>query len=96
MTTTTELPATIGTIHDAPSARDIEDLVREHMPMVGHLVRELRDGATPASVRRLMAERRRMLGELGAILEGPQFHTSVQALHAAVAESDRTVEALIA
>ncbi|NMO56279.1 sigma-70 family RNA polymerase sigma factor [Actinoplanes sp. TBRC 11911] len=41
MTTTTELPATIGIIHDAPSARDIEDLVREHMPMVGHLVREL-------------------------------------------------------
>ncbi|HEX5205775.1 MAG TPA: sigma-70 family RNA polymerase sigma factor, partial [Actinoplanes sp.] len=41
MTTTTELPATIGTTHDAPSARDIEDLVRENMPMVGHLVREL-------------------------------------------------------
>ena len=41
MTATTELPATIGTTHDAPSARDIEDLVREHMPMVGHLVREL-------------------------------------------------------
>jgi RNA polymerase sigma factor for flagellar operon FliA len=41
VTTTTELPATIGITHDAPSARDIEDLVREHMPMVGHLVREL-------------------------------------------------------
>ncbi len=41
MTDATELPATIGTTHDAPSARDIEDLVREHMPMVGHLVREL-------------------------------------------------------
>jgi RNA polymerase sigma factor for flagellar operon FliA len=41
VTNTTELPATIGTTHDAPSARDIEDLVREHMPMVGHLVREL-------------------------------------------------------
>lgn len=42
MTTTTELPATIGTTtRDAPSARDLEDLVREHMPMVGHLVREL-------------------------------------------------------
>lgn len=41
MTTTTELPATIGTTHDAPSARDLEDLVRENMPMVGHLVREL-------------------------------------------------------
>ncbi len=40
MTATPELAA-IGTTHDAPSARDIEDLVREHMPMVGHLVREL-------------------------------------------------------
>ena len=41
MIATTELAATIGIAHDAPSARDIEDLVREHMPMVGHLVREL-------------------------------------------------------
>ena len=41
VTATTELPAAIGTTHDAPSARDLEDLVREHMPMVGHLVREL-------------------------------------------------------
>jgi RNA polymerase sigma factor for flagellar operon FliA len=38
---TTELPATTGIIHDVPSARDLEELVREHMPMVGHLVREL-------------------------------------------------------
>jgi RNA polymerase sigma factor for flagellar operon FliA len=38
---TPELPATIGLIHDVPSARDLEELVREHMPMVGHLVREL-------------------------------------------------------
>jgi RNA polymerase sigma factor for flagellar operon FliA len=41
VTITTELPATVGITHDAPSARDLEDLVREHMPMVGHLVREL-------------------------------------------------------
>jgi RNA polymerase sigma factor for flagellar operon FliA len=41
VTAATELPATIGTTHDAPSARDIEDLIRENMPMVGHLVREL-------------------------------------------------------
>jgi len=41
VTATTQLPATIGVIHDAPSARDIEDVIREHMPMVGHLVREL-------------------------------------------------------
>ncbi|RZU48989.1 RNA polymerase sigma-28 (SigD/FliA/WhiG) subunit [Krasilnikovia cinnamomea] len=41
MTVTSELPATIGTTHDAPSARDLEDLIREHMPLVGYLVREL-------------------------------------------------------
>lgn len=41
MTVAIPLPATIVTIHDAPSARDLEDLVRDNMPMVGHLVREL-------------------------------------------------------
>lgn len=41
MTLTTELPATTGITVAAPSARELEDLVREHMPMVGHLVREL-------------------------------------------------------
>jgi RNA polymerase sigma factor FliA len=41
VTAATQLPAAIGTIHDAPSARDLEDLVRDNMPMVGHLVREL-------------------------------------------------------
>lgn len=41
VTATTELPATTGITVAAPSARELEDLVREHMPMVGHLVREL-------------------------------------------------------
>jgi RNA polymerase sigma factor FliA len=41
VTVATPLPAAIGTIHDAPSARDLEDLVRDNMPIVGHLVREL-------------------------------------------------------
>ena len=41
MPNTTALPAAIGSHHDVPSARDLEDLVRENMPMVGHLVREL-------------------------------------------------------
>lgn len=41
MNVTTELPGSIGMVHDVPSARDLEELVREHMPMVGHLVREL-------------------------------------------------------
>lgn len=70
-------------------------LVQGVLASTSHLVRELRDGAAPADLRRLMAERRRMLGELGAAMGGAEFHTSVQALNAAVAESDRTVEALI-
>lgn len=70
-------------------------LVQGVLASTSHLVRELRDGAAPAALRQLMAERRRMLGELGATTGGAEFLTSVQALHAAVAESDRTVEALI-
>jgi len=70
-------------------------LVQGVLASTSHLVRELRDGAKPAALRRLMAERRRMLSELGAALGGPEFHDSVRALHAAVVESDRTVEALI-
>ena len=38
---TTDLPVAIGITHDAPSAHDLDDLVRDHMAMVGHLVREL-------------------------------------------------------
>ena len=41
MFVTTELPADAPTTHDVPSAHDLEDLVREHMAIVGHLVREL-------------------------------------------------------
>jgi RNA polymerase sigma factor for flagellar operon FliA len=41
VTATTELPAGTGITVAAPSERGLEDLVREHMPMVGHLVREL-------------------------------------------------------
>jgi len=37
-----------------------------------------------------------MLGELSAIHEGAEFHSSLCALGAAVAESERTVEALLA
>lgn len=37
-----------------------------------------------------------MLGELSAAHCGPEFQSSLRALGAAVAESDRTVEALLA
>jgi hypothetical protein len=43
-----------------------------------------------------MRERRRMLRELDAVVDGVGFAARMRALSAAVAESDRTVEALIA
>ena len=75
-------------------------LVQGVLASTDHLVRKLRDGADAADLRRLMSERRRMLGELSATLghaQGcAQFDSSMRALGAAVAESDRVVEALIA
>ena len=41
-------------------------------------------------------ERRRILGELDSVIDGAGFAGRMRALSAAVAESDRTVEALIA
>jgi hypothetical protein len=58
------------------------------------LVRSVRDGREPPGVRRLMLERRRMLQQ--ALDETvPAQVGSLRALHAAVAESDRTLEALL-
>jgi hypothetical protein len=71
-------------------------LVQGVLASTAHLVRKLRDGAAPADLQRLMLERRRMLGELSAAHGCAGFQASLRALGAAVAESDRTVEALIA
>ena len=60
------------------------------------LVRCLHDGQDAAQLRGLMSERRRMLGELESGPRGPVSGGSLQALRAAVAESDRTMEALLA
>jgi hypothetical protein len=59
------------------------------------LVRSLRDGCAGDQIQQLMSERRRMLRELAVGLSGPEFAGRMQALGAAVAESDRTVEALL-
>jgi len=70
-------------------------LVQGVLASTAHLVRELRDGASSGYLKGMMSERRRMLGELAATPGCPEFHSSILALGAAVAESDRTVEALI-
>jgi hypothetical protein len=60
------------------------------------LVRLVRDGQDASTVRELMLERRRMLQELalGDSVQG--LPGSAWALHEAVVESDRTLEALLA
>jgi hypothetical protein len=60
------------------------------------LVRGARDGQEASSVRRLMLERRRMLAELELEEPVPAKPGPLWALRAAVVESDRTLEALLA
>ncbi len=60
------------------------------------LVRALNDGDSEVNVRGLMSERRRLLGELARKVNDPAHVGSLAALEAAVAESDRTLGALIA
>jgi len=59
------------------------------------LVRAMEDGREPAAVRDLMRERRRLLADLARKVDAPEHVGSLAALAAAVAESDRTVGALI-
>lgn len=58
------------------------------------LVRSLREGRSAERLQQLMSERRRMLGELQSGPVTPGFQDLLNALRIAVAESDRTVEAL--
>ena len=71
-------------------------LVLGVLASTNQLVRGLAEGVPQAQLLELMRERRRMLGELDAVIDGASFAGSMGALSAAVAESDRTVEALIA
>jgi len=59
------------------------------------LVRALEDGRAPAAVQDLMQERRRLLSELARKVDSSAGVGSLAALAAAVAESDRTLGALI-
>jgi len=81
-------------MHDHGPAQRL--LVLGVLASTNQLVRGLADGAPQAQLLELMRERRRMLGELDAVSDGAGFSGRMCALMAAVAESDRTVEALIA
>jgi hypothetical protein len=70
-------------------------LVLGVMASTAQIVRCLRDEPGSDQVRRLMSERRRMLRELETGLPGPGFEARLQALGAAIAESDQTMEALL-
>ncbi len=59
------------------------------------LVREVQQRAPAASIRGLMQERRSLLAELARHVNAGGGAGSLAALRAAVAESDRTLEALI-
>jgi hypothetical protein len=59
------------------------------------LVRAMEGGREPAALKSLMGERRRLLGELARKVDDPAQVGSLAALEAAVAESDRTLGALI-
>lgn len=71
-------------------------LVLGVLASTNQLVRGLSEGVPEWRLLELLRERRRMLGELAAVTEGAVFASRMRALSAAVAESDRTVEALIA
>jgi hypothetical protein len=81
-------------MHDRGPAQRL--LVLGVLASTNQLVRGLADGVPQSQLLELLRERRRMLGELDAVIDGAGFAGRMHALSAAVAESDRTVEALIA
>lgn len=81
-------------MHDRRPAQRL--LVLGVLASTNQLVRGIAEGVPQARLEELMRERRRMLGELAAVIDGVGFAARVGALSAAVAESDRTVESLIA
>lgn len=80
-------------LYDSQPARRL--LVQGVLASTNQLVRGLAEGRPRAALRKLMQERRRMLGELRAGY-GPEDRESLRALAAAMAESDRTMEAMLA
>ena len=76
--------------HDAPAAQRLLALGITASTL--QLVRSLHDGWSPRELRRLMAQRRRLLRELEEGWRDAAARDRLDALGAAVAESDRTVE----
>ena len=71
-------------------------LARGVVASTRQLVLALQDGQEPAAVYGLMAERQRLLAELARKVNAPEHVQSLAVLTAAVAESDRTMGALLA
>jgi hypothetical protein len=70
-------------------------LAQSVMASTHQLVRLVRDGGQVTRIRHLMGERQRLLSELARYVNGTGGVGSLAALEAAVAESDRTLEALL-
>ena len=65
------------------------------MAFTHQLVRGLRDGHSTLVMRQMMGERRQLLARLARDVNSPEAVGLLAALQAAVAESDRTLEALL-
>jgi hypothetical protein len=70
-------------------------LVLGVLASTNQLVRGLAEGASANQLLSVMRERRRILGALGVVVDVTEYAGKMRALSAAVAESDRTVEALL-
>jgi hypothetical protein len=78
---------------ESPAARRL--LAQNVTAYTYQLVSSLQNARAPAVIRRLMGDRQRLLAELARDVNAKEEVDSLAALRAAVAESDRTLEALI-
>lgn len=76
-----------------PAARRL--LAQNVMAFTFRLAREVQERAPAATIRELMDERQRLMAELARHVNARGGAGPLAALRAAVAESDRTLEALI-
>lgn len=81
-----------STVTIAPEGRMLAQNV---MSSTFLLVRGMRDGHQPDVIRGLMAQRQLLMAELARYMNTERQVGSLASLRAAVAESDRTLEALI-
>lgn len=66
------------------------------MAFTFQLVRDVRDAGDSVTIRQLMDQRRRLLSELARYMYADRHLGSLAALTAAVAESDRALEVMLA